>query len=152
MTSSNSTRIAAGPDRAADAVRNVFDETSKAWAAGDAEVFAGWYTDDATVILPGIRLRGRSEIGVAMAAAFMGPLHGSRRSHELDSVRFLGATTAVVTSSSATLLPGETEPGAQPRERATWVLSRSDGDGEAGGDSDGRWLIEAFHSCPENAA
>jgi hypothetical protein len=43
-----------------------------------------------------------------------------------------------VITDSVTVPPGEPQPAAQQRERATWVLSRSDG----------RWLIDAYHSSP----
>ena len=139
MTSNTASLILAGQD---SAVRAVFDEVSRAWADGDADAFVGWYADDATVILPGIYLPDKDAIRAAMADAFAGPLQGSRRTHELQSVRFPVADVAVVISNSATAFPGEAEPPAQRRERATWVLARSDG----------RWLIEACHSGPENAA
>jgi uncharacterized protein (TIGR02246 family) len=124
------------------AVRAVFAEVSGAWADGDADAFAERYADDASVILPGFYLPDRSAIHAAMASAFTGPLRGSQRVHDLQSIRFLDADTAIVISNSTTAYPGEPEPSAERRERATWVLSRRHG----------RWLIEAFHSCPEHAA
>jgi uncharacterized protein (TIGR02246 family) len=139
MTSSNTPSVLAGPD---SALRGVFDEVSSAWGDGDADAFTRWYADDATVILPGFYLPGKDAIRASMAAAFAGPLTGSRRIHQVRSIRHLGTGTAVVISDSATVFPGEAEPAAERRERATWVLSRRDG----------RWLIEAYHSCPENAA
>jgi hypothetical protein len=57
-------------------------------------------------------------------------------------IRFPGGGTAGVISSSATVFPAEAKPPASGGERATWVLARRDG----------RWLIEAYHSCPKNAA
>jgi uncharacterized protein (TIGR02246 family) len=76
-----------------------------------------------------------------MAGAFAGPLKGSRRIHRVQSIRHLAPGTALVITDSVTVFPGEAEPPAQRRERATWVLSGRDG----------RWLIEAYHSCPESA-
>ena len=94
------------------------------------------------MILPGFYLPDKDAIRASMAAAFAGPLKGSRRIHQMQGIRHLGAGTAIVISNSATMFPGEAEPAAQRRERATWVLSRRDG----------RWLVEAYHSCPENMA
>jgi uncharacterized protein (TIGR02246 family) len=139
MTSNNTTSVLAGPD---SAIRAVFDEVSSAWGDGDADAFTGWYADGATVILPGFYLPDKDAIRASMAAAFAGPLKGSRRIHQVQNIRHLGAGTAIVISDSATVFPGEAEPAAERRERATWVLSKRDG----------RWLIEAYHSCPENAA
>ena len=50
--------------------------------------------------------------------------------------------TAIAITDSTTVFPAGTGAPASLRERATWVLSRSDG----------RWLIEAYHGCPEDAA
>jgi uncharacterized protein (TIGR02246 family) len=118
----------------------VFDGTSKAWADGDADAFTQWYAEDATVILPGSYLRDQAEVRAGMAAAFAGPLKGSKRVHLVQSVRLLGQDAAVVVTRSATTFAGEEEVPAERWELATWALSRNDD----------RWLIEAFHSCPAN--
>ncbi|GLW11360.1 hypothetical protein Misp01_64880 [Microtetraspora sp. NBRC 13810] len=128
------TASAAAEERA---VLAVFDSTSTAWSDGDADAFADRYGEDATVILPGARLRGREDIRSSMGDAFAGPLKGSRRVHTPQSVRFLGADVAIVVTRSATLSPGETSPAADRWELATWTLSRHDG----------RWLVQAYHSC-----
>ena len=120
-----------------DAVVATFEATSKAWAAGDADAFAAWYADDATVILPGFYLRGKGDVGASMAAAFGGPLKGSRRVHSVQSVRFPAPDAAIVVTRSATLFPGEEEAPAERRDLATWVLTRRDS----------QWSIESYHSC-----
>jgi len=116
----------------------VFDATSSAWSDGDAGAFAEWYGEDATVVLPGVHLRGRNDIRTSMGDAFAGPLKGSRRVHTPQSVRFLGEGAAVVVTRSITAFPGEAEPPADRWELATWALARRGG----------RWLVEAYHSCP----
>jgi uncharacterized protein (TIGR02246 family) len=123
------------------AVAAVFEETSRAWADGDAGAFTRWYAEGATVILPGVHLRDRAEVRAAMGAAFADPLKDSERIHAVQSVRFLGTDVAVVVTRSATRFPGETEAPAERWELATWTLSRNDG----------QWLIEAYHSCPAPA-
>ena len=139
MTTPDATMLSAGQEGALHAV---FDETSAAWADGDADAFAARYAIDATVILPGRYLPGREAIRTAMAAAFAGPLKNSRRIHRVQSVRFTDPGTAVVITDSITALPGNPEPPVQQHERATWVLSRHDG----------RWLIDAYHSSPKHAS
>ena len=139
MTTPDATMLSAGQE---GALRAVFDETSAAWADGDADAFAARYAIDATVILPGRYLPGREAIRTAMAAAFAGPLKNSRRIHRVQSVRFTDPGTAVVITDSITALPGNPEPPVQQHERATWVLSRHDG----------RWLIDAYHSSPKHAS
>jgi uncharacterized protein (TIGR02246 family) len=146
MTSNNATAAVQAGDleNAADSsdIRAVFGEVSRAWADGDADAFVSRYAKDATVIFPGVYLPGKDAIRAAMAAAFAGPLNGSRRIHELQSIRFPGRGTAVVISDSATAFRGEGELPVDRWERVTWLLSRRDG----------RWLIEAYHSCPHDAA
>ena len=139
MTTPDATMLSAGQE---GALRAVFDETSAAWADGDADAFAARYAIDATVILPGRYLPGREAIRTAMAAAFAGPLKNSRRIHRVQSVRFTDPGTAVVITDSITALPGNPEPPVQQHERATWVLSRHDG----------RWLIDAYHSSPKHSS
>ena len=145
MTSNNTAAAPAGDlenTAASSGIRAVFGEVSRAWADGDADAFARRYAEDATVIFPGTYLPGREAIRAAMAAAFAGPLKGSRRIHDLQAIRFPGDRTAVVISNSATVVAGEPEAPAERWERVTWLLSRRDG----------RWLIEAYHSSPQNAA
>ncbi|MEV6107140.1 SgcJ/EcaC family oxidoreductase [Streptomyces sp. NPDC051940] len=118
------------------AVREVFDEVSKAWTDNDAAAFAANYAEDATATLPGFHLRSSAGIQAAMAVAFAGELEGSRRLHEIRQIRFLDDLTAIATSRSGTQPAGE--PGVDAWSMATWVLSRHTG----------RWLIEAYHDCP----
>jgi uncharacterized protein (TIGR02246 family) len=113
-------------------VRAVIESASQAWAAGDADSFVENYADEATAILPGFTLLDRATIRTAMAAAFAGPLKGTRRIHRVQSVRFLDDTTAIVITRSAT------EPPADQWSIATWVVSGRSG----------RWLVEAYHDCP----
>jgi uncharacterized protein (TIGR02246 family) len=120
------------------AVLDLFDATSDAWRDGDGGAFADRYAEDATVILPGVHLRGRAEIRASMGEAFAGPLKGSRRIHTPQSVRFVAEDVAVVVTRSATAFPGETDPPSDRWELATWALTRRDG----------RWLVETYHSCP----
>ncbi|MCW2889850.1 MAG: hypothetical protein JWL58_6712 [Streptosporangiaceae bacterium] len=120
------------------ALRAVFDAVSRAWADNDADLFVQSYTDDATAILPGYHLPSRTDIRASMAAAFTGPLKGSRRIHMVQNVRFLNDDIAIVISRSGTQFPGEAEPAPEQWALATWVLARHAG----------KWLIEAYHDCP----
>ncbi|GIL29195.1 SgcJ/EcaC family oxidoreductase [Actinocatenispora comari] len=116
----------------------LFEASSHAWAAGDADRFVRGYAEDATVGLPGTFLQGKGSIRAAMRDAFAGPLKGSRRIHAVQSIRSVGSRVTIVVTRSATALAGEAEPHAARWELATWTLSRH-------GD---RWLVEAYHSCP----
>ena len=138
MTTRNATTPGTSQD---SAIRDVFAQTSRAWADGDTEVFAAWYAPDATVILPGVYLPGQDAIREAMAAAFAGPLQNTRRVHRVQTIRFTEPGTAIVITDSITALPGAPEPAVQQHERVTWVLCRHDG----------QWLVEAYHSCAKYA-
>jgi uncharacterized protein (TIGR02246 family) len=120
------------------AVLALFDATSLAWQEGDAGGFAGRYAEDATVILPGVHLRGRADIGQAMGEAFAGPLKGTKRIHTPQSIRFVGADVALVATRCVTRFPGESEASPERWELATWALVRRDRE----------WFVEAYHSCP----
>lgn len=127
-----------GLDREHEDLLAVFDTMSSAWEAGDAAKFADCYTDDATVVGPGIYLRGRDHIRQSMAGAFGGPLKGSRRPHQPQSTRLLGADTAIVVTRSDTVLPGEDHVPPEREHLVTWILARHGG----------RWRVEANHMSP----
>jgi len=80
MTSKTAT---AGSDAGRQAVLDVLARVYQAWEAGDAETFVADYTDDASVIQPGVYEKDREEIRTNMAAAFAGPLNGSRVAQRL---------------------------------------------------------------------
>lgn len=122
---------------APEAVLATFDAMSDAWARQDGAQFAACYRDDATVIGPGIYLRGRDDIDQSMAAAFAGPLKGSRRPHAARSVRFLSGDTAIVVTESTTVFPGEAAAPPDRQHLVTWILTCHDN----------RWLVEANHIC-----
>lgn len=121
-----------------EAVLATFKTMSDAWALMDAPQFAACYASDATVIGPGIYLRGKDNIEASMAAAFAGPLKHSLRPHSARSLRFLSGDTAVVVTESATVFPGEAEAPPDRQHLVTWILTRHDG----------QWLVEANHICP----
>ena len=123
-------------------LQELLDRASAAWADGDAEAFAAYYTDDATAILPGFRLVDRDGIRSSMAFAFDGALRGTRRVHEVQDVRPLGAEAVIATTASATLAPGETVAPEERREWATCVAVREGTDD---------WRIKAYHGSPSLA-
>jgi uncharacterized protein (TIGR02246 family) len=120
------------------AVRAVLEQLYAAWTAGDADAFAALYTEDATVVLPGVFHRGRPAVRDYMASAFAGPLKGSRAVDEPQDIRILGADTAIVVSTAGIVLAGEQEVPPDRERLGTWVLSRQDG----------RWLIAAYANAP----
>ena len=135
MTSKTTT---AGSDADRQAVLDVLARVYQAWEAGDAEAFVADYTDDASVIQPGVYEKDREEIRTNMAAAFAGPLSGSRSTDQPSSIRFLTDDTAIVISQGGIIFPGQDAVASEGLIRATWVLVRRDGG----------WRIASYHNSP----
>jgi uncharacterized protein (TIGR02246 family) len=122
----------------ADDVYEVIRAVYDAWAANDANAFAALYTEDATVVQPGIHKRNQEDIRTTMAAAFAGPLKGSTVLDQPQSVRLIGSDAAIVITEGGILMAGETELPSERMVRATWVLSKVDG----------QWYVAAYQNSP----
>ncbi|MEU4579666.1 SgcJ/EcaC family oxidoreductase [Nonomuraea sp. NPDC023979] len=124
------------------AVREVPRRIIAAWAANDGDAFAGVFTEDATMILPGdVYVAGREGIRAYMSAAYAGPLKGTRVFGEPVSAKFLGPDAAVLVTKGGVLAGGESEVAPERAVRATWVLAKQDG----------QWLITAYQNTPVGA-
>jgi uncharacterized protein (TIGR02246 family) len=134
----SSTTTTAGSDTDRQAIRDVLADLYKAWAAGDADAFVADYTEDATVVQPGVYKKDREEIRTTMAAAFAGPLSGTRATDRPSSIRFLTDDTAIVVSEGGIIFPGQDAVASEGLIRATWVLVRRDGG----------WRIASYHNSP----
>ena len=119
------------------AVRDLLAEIYRAWEDNDADAFVARYTDDATVVMPGVLHRGRAAVRDAMAAGFAGPLKGSRAVDEPLELRFVG-DAAIVVSRAGILMAGEEALPAERERYATWVLTK-----RAGG-----WQVAAYANAP----
>lgn len=135
MTSNTTT---AGSDVGRQAVLDVLARVYQAWEAGDAEAFVADYTEDASVIQPGVYEKDREEIRANIAAAFAGPLNGSRVAAHPVNVRFLTGDTAIVVSEDGIIFPGQDSVASERLVRATWLLVRRDGG----------WRIASYHNSP----
>ena len=133
-----STTTTAGSDADRQAVLEPLAALYRAWEAGDADAFVADYTDDASVVQPGVYKKDREEIRATMAAGFAGPLSGSRATDHPEDVRFLTDDTAVVISEGGIIFPGQDAVASERLVRATWVLVRRDGG----------WRIASYHNSP----
>ena len=133
-----STTTTAGSDTDRRAILDVFARLYEAWEANDAETFVADYTQDASVIQPGVYKRDREEIRATMAAGFAGPLKGSRvAAHPVD-IRFVTDDTAIVISEDGIIFPGQDAVASEGLVRATWVLVKRDD----------AWRIASYHNSP----
>ena len=130
--------ITAGSDTDRQAILDVLAGGYQAWEANDADAFVAYYTDDASVVQPGVYKKDREEIRATMAAGFAGPLSGSRAIDHPSDVRFLTGDTAVVISEGGIIFPGQDAVASEGLVRATWVLVRRNG----------AWRIASYHNSP----
>src|SRR5580704_9733615 len=133
-----STTMTAGSDADRQAVLEPLAALYRAWEANDAEAFVADYTDDASVVQPGVYKKNREEIRTTMAAAFAGPLSGSRATDRPADIRFLTDDTAVVISEGGIIFAGQDAVASAGLVRATWVLVRRGGG----------WRIACYHNSP----
>ena len=133
-----STTATAASDTDRQAILDVLAALYRAWEANDAEAFVADYTDDATVVQPGVYKKDREEIRATMAAAFAGPRSGTRATDDPSAIRFLTDDTALVISEGGIIFPGQEAVASERLVRATWVLVRR-------GDA---WRIAAYHNSP----
>jgi uncharacterized protein (TIGR02246 family) len=131
-------------DTAADtaAVAGVPGRIVAAWAGHDAGAFADVFTEDGTMILPGLYLKGRQAIRDFMVEAFQGAYNGTQVTGQPIDLRFLTPDSALVVTQGGVLSAGQTELSAEELIRATWVIARVDGE----------WQLAAYHNCPATPA
>ncbi|MER7048115.1 MULTISPECIES: SgcJ/EcaC family oxidoreductase [Streptomyces] len=113
-----------------------------AWADHDAAAFARNFTPEGSMILPGFYRDGRQQIEEFMAAAFQGPFKGTRVTGTPLALKFLRPDVALVITQGGILAPGETEVADERAIRATWVISKENGE----------WLLAAYQNSPRDSA
>ena len=111
-----------------------------AWRAYDPDAFAGVFTEDGTMILPGLYEKGRSAISSFMSGAFAGPYKGSQVTGEPIDVRFLDEQTGLLITEGGVMQAGETEVAPERAIRATWIVVKQDGE----------WRLAAYQNTPRD--
>jgi uncharacterized protein (TIGR02246 family) len=112
-----------------------------AWKEHDADAFAATFTEDGSMILPGVYLAGRDKIRSFMAEAFAGPYAGTQVFGEPIAFRPLAENVVLVVTRGGVLAPGDTEVTPERSIRATWTLTRQGDD----------WALAAYQNTPANA-
>jgi uncharacterized protein (TIGR02246 family) len=129
-------------EETAAAIRAVPARIVRAWADNDAAAFAAAFTEDGTLILPGVFLTGSEEIRSFMSQAYAGPYKGTNVTGTPLAVKYLGEHAAQIITQGGVLGPGETEVAAERAIRATWTLVKQGPD----------WLITAYQNTPLRAS
>jgi len=122
------------------AAQGVIGRIVAAWAKNDADAFADTFTEDGSLILPGVFLTSREEIRSFMTKAFAGPYKGTNVTGTPLAMKPL-ADGALVITQGGVLAPGETEVAPERAIRASWLLARK---GSA-------WHITAYQNTPATA-
>ncbi|WP_326560819.1 SgcJ/EcaC family oxidoreductase [Micromonospora sp. NBC_01796] len=121
------------------AIAAVPQRVVEAWAKQDAAAFAGVFTADGTLILPGLFLKGQDDIRAYMSQAFEGPFKGTRVTGQPIDLRVHGDLGIVVTQGGV-LAPGDAEVTPERAIRATWIVIKDDG----------QWRLAAYQNSPVN--
>lgn len=110
------------------------------WAANDAEAFADLFTEDGTMILPGVYKKGRDEIRAFMAAAYAGPYQGTRVTGTPLDLKPLAAGAVALLTTGGVIAAGATELSDEAAIRASWILVKRDD----------RWQLAVYQNCPRD--
>lgn len=121
------------------AIASLTQRVVAAWAYHDADSFAEVFTEDGTMILAGVYLKGRASIRAYMAAAFKGAYKGTQVTGQPIDMRPLGGGAAILLSQGGVLAPGDSEVSETAAIRAAWVVVRDDG----------QWRLAAYQNTPK---
>ncbi|MFI7545131.1 SgcJ/EcaC family oxidoreductase [Actinoplanes sp. NPDC049599] len=124
------------------AVATLPNRIVQAWADQDPAAFAEVFTDDGTMILPGVFLRGRDEIRAFMGEAFAGPYQGTRVTGDPIGLRFLDGDVAILHTDGGVLRGADPKVADGDAVRAAWLVVKQDG----------TWRLAAYQNSPKFAA
>jgi uncharacterized protein (TIGR02246 family) len=138
-----STSISAGLDGAEQAaIAAVPARMVAAWQAHDADAFADLFTEDGTMLLPGLIRQGRVAIRDYMAKAYEGPYKGTTVTGRPIEIKPLAAGAVAVLTEGGVIAPGAGEVAPGNAIRASWILVKRDG----------RWVLAVYQNCPRDPA
>ena len=135
MTSPTTT---AGSDTERPARLDVLEPLYRAWEANDAEAFVADYTDDASVVQPGVYKKDREEIRTTMAAALLTRSAGRGR----PTVRWTSAFWPM-TRPSWSARAGSSSLGSTLSRASGWCARPG-----CWSRRDDAWRIASYHNSP----
>jgi len=119
------------------AVRQLFQQLTAAWAAGDAKAYAALFTEDADyVAFDGVNQKGRAAIEAGHKPLFERFLKGSKLTGGLVDVQLLAPDVVLAHAVGSILDAGRTTPKANRLSSQTLVAVREDGE----------WRFRTFHN------
>jgi uncharacterized protein (TIGR02246 family) len=113
-----------------------------AWAAHDADAFADLFTDDGTLMLPGLYQKGKDNIREYMAKAYAGPYQGTRVTGAPIDIKPLQAGAVALITRGGVIPAGQTELPDSAAIQASWILVKRNR----------KWLLAVYQNCPVNPA
>jgi uncharacterized protein (TIGR02246 family) len=130
------------PPSAADmmAIAAVPAKMIAAWAAHDAEAFAELFTEDGTMMLPGIYKKGKAQICEYMTAEYAGRFKDTTVTGQPIEIKPLASGAVALLTEGGVIPPGQTQLSAESAIRASWILVNQDG----------QWKLAVYHNCPRD--
>jgi uncharacterized protein (TIGR02246 family) len=122
------------------AVASLTQRVVAAWAYHDADAFSSVFTEDGTMILPGIYRKGRDQIREYMVEAFAGRYKGTQVTGKPVDIRFFTPEVGVLLTMGGVLEPGETEVTSASAIRASWLVVKNSG----------QWFLAAYQNSPRD--
>jgi uncharacterized protein (TIGR02246 family) len=120
------------------AVATLPQQLVAAWVDQDGDGIAELFTEDGTLILPGVFRQGREDIRVYFKDAFNNQYRGTQVVGTPLGLRFFGPDAALLLSAGGVLAAGETEVSDGQSIRASWFAVRVDGE----------WKLAAYQNTP----
>lgn len=138
MTTTDETPAVLDSDKAA--VASLTQRVVAAWAYHDADAFASVFTEDGTMILPGVYRKGRDQIKQYMVEAFAGKYRGTQVTGKPVDIRFFTPEVGVLLTMGGVLESGETEVTSSSAIRASWLVVKTSG----------QWQLAAYQNSPRD--
>ncbi len=124
------------------AVLELVQRVVKSWKAHDANTLSSVYTDDVSMILPGVHVKGRDTVEKFMTEAFASKWKGTEVIGVPLELRYLSDDVIMLLSQGGAYPPGSKEVPETGAIRAMWIFVKH-GDG---------WAIAAYGNTPTLAA